>query len=119
MGTSKIQRSLDKLAEQAYGNHPMIIVGDLNAWAVDWESHLTKKNKVKTILEGTEKKLDVSIVNVGNTSTYTICEASSTRKRQPEGQTEGTTLTRQTATRPIDDQVQNTPERPTKKNRKQ
>lgn len=71
----KFDEILDSLAEKAHSNHPMVIAGDFNAWAVDWGSRSTN-TRGSTLLETTDR-LRVTIANTGNTPTFRRNGASS------------------------------------------
>lgn len=62
------ERMLDKLTYELDGRRPVVIGGDLNAWAVEWGSRRTNA-RGQSVLEALAK-LDVNIANEGTTSTF-------------------------------------------------
>ncbi|XP_015509714.2 uncharacterized protein LOC107216897 [Neodiprion lecontei] len=66
---------LDRLTEDAKQYYPVAIAGDFNSWAVDWGSKQTNA-RGKALLEAMAT-LDVVLLNIGETPTYTKGEASS------------------------------------------
>ncbi|XP_044578894.1 uncharacterized protein LOC123261368 [Cotesia glomerata] len=66
---------LDRLTEDAKQYHPVAIAGDFNAWAVDWGSKQT--NARGKALREEMASLDVVLLNIGKTPTYTKGKASS------------------------------------------
>ena len=59
---------LDSLAEHIQGQHPVIIAGDFNAWAMEWGSRIT--NSRGEILLDVFASLDLVLLNSGLTPTY-------------------------------------------------
>ncbi|XP_044583012.1 uncharacterized protein LOC123264033 [Cotesia glomerata] len=66
---------LDRLTEDAKQYYPVAIAGDFNSWAVDWGSKQT--NARGKALREAMASLDVVLLNIGGTPTYTKGEASS------------------------------------------
>ena len=64
----EFERMMDKVTEELIGRKPVIIGGDLNAWAVEWGSRYTDA-RGRCVLEALAK-LDVVVANVGTTSTF-------------------------------------------------
>ncbi|XP_065090779.1 uncharacterized protein LOC135711747 [Ochlerotatus camptorhynchus] len=59
---------VDRLTAVLGGLRPVVIAGDLNAWAVEWASHHI--NQRGRILLEAMAKLDVVLANTGSVSTY-------------------------------------------------
>ncbi|XP_055591480.1 uncharacterized protein LOC129743469 [Uranotaenia lowii] len=59
---------VDKIVEVLTGRSPIVMAGDLNAWADEWGSPLT--NPISQILLEALARLNVDLTNVGNTRTY-------------------------------------------------
>ena len=64
----EFERMLDIMTQKIVGRKPVVIGGDLNAWAVEWGSKRTNA-RGQAVLEAFAK-LDVSIANQGSTSTF-------------------------------------------------
>jgi endonuclease/exonuclease/phosphatase (EEP) superfamily protein YafD len=66
--TEEFEAMLDSLSGILLNKRPVVIGGDLNAWAEEWNSRLTNE-RGQIVLESLAK-LNVVTANVGSVSTY-------------------------------------------------
>ncbi|XP_055614811.1 uncharacterized protein LOC129761126 [Toxorhynchites rutilus septentrionalis] len=64
----QFDQMLHNITEELIGRNPIVIGGDLNAWAVEWGSRFTNARGF-SLLEGLAK-LNIRLVNEGSTSTF-------------------------------------------------
>ena len=57
----EFKATLDSLANQIQGQQPVIIAGDLNAWALEWGSRIT--NRCGETLLDAFASLDLVLIN--------------------------------------------------------
>ncbi|KAH8283274.1 hypothetical protein KR054_009359, partial [Drosophila jambulina] len=75
LSLSEFGGAIDRLAADARGRVPAMIVGDFNAWAVEWGSSLTNARD-RSLLEAFSS-LDVTLLNLGDKPTFSKAGASS------------------------------------------